>query len=109
MTLFSRPRLSCRPTPRRLPLAACLALLLLAAAPAAWGVDYELTETGTSHVAWTFYEPDWNSSTSSTFHNGDDYYAIDYGWGETADADRGKMALAVGPGNVIFAGRNAYG
>lgn len=101
-------------TPRTLVLV--LALAAVSAVPAvtpavAQGTaTYTLDSQGTSHVAWPFTEPtsEWSPLTISRCHETDDYYAVDWNWG-VDDEDRGKTAIAMAPGVVIFAGRNPPG
>lgn len=117
-----------RPSNRRTALAvsalalACLALaggvaaaeeLVPMAAPATLqqaSVSYTLDPNGTSHVAWLFTEPssEWANVTGSECHESDDFYAMDLNWGIGAE-DRGKLALAMAPGHVIYAGRRTAG
>jgi len=92
--------------------AVALALACLAASPSRAAVslspNYVLDANGTSHVAWPFPEPtwEWSIGTGSLCHETDDYYALDLNWGTNPDDDEGKLALAMAPGYVIFAGQN---
>lgn len=101
-------------TPRTLALTLALAVVsagpAVAPAIAQATATYTLDPQGTSHVAWPFTEPtsEWSPLTTSRCHETDDYYAVDWNWG-VDDEDRGKTAIAMAPGVVIFAGRNPAG
>ncbi|MEI6221611.1 MAG: M23 family metallopeptidase [bacterium] len=58
------------------------------------------------YTAWFFAEPEWQTDSGYGYgegdHFGDDYYALDYNWGESGGADEGKTLFAPFQGEVIY-------